>query len=120
MIKKFEKGKTYIFSKERYIEVSGIITESDGEKWYDKIDGVKVEVNSVNTGKCWDYLVLCSWCEEMDKSPKINIQVNKKEIELVIKSLDYLNNNNYFIEESESELAEKLIKELNKKAKENC
>lgn len=119
MIKKFEKGKTYIFSKERFIEVSGIITESDGEKWYDKVDGVKVEVNSANTGKCWDFLVLCSWCEEMDKSPKANIQINKKEVELIIKSLDYLNNNNYFIEESESELAEKLIKELNKKAKEN-
>ena len=42
----------------------------------------------------------------------------KKEIELIIKSLDYLNNNNYFIEESESELAEKLIKKLNKKSKE--
>lgn len=119
MIKKFEKGKTYIFSKERFVEVSGIITESNGEKWYDKIDGVKVEVNSANTGKCWDFLVLCSWCEEMDKSPKANIQINKKEVELIIKSLDYLNNNNYFIEESESELAEKLIKELNKKAKEN-
>ena len=45
-------------------------------------------------------------------------KLNKKEIELIIKSLDYLNNNNYFIEESESELAEKLIKELNKKSKE--
>ena len=114
MIKKFEKGKTYIFSKERYIEVSGIITESDGEKWYDKVDGVKVEVNSANTGKCWDYLVLCSWCEEMDKSPKINIQVNKKEKELLLKSLEYLDNNNYFIKEEESEIIEKLIKKLNK------
>ena len=114
MNKKFEKGKTYIFSKERYVEVSGIITESDGEKWYDKVDGVKVEVNSANTGKCWDYLVLCSWCEEMDKSPKINIQVNKKEKELLLKSLEYLDNNNYFIKEEESEIIEKLIKKLNK------
>lgn len=117
MIKKFEKGKTYIFSKERYIEVSGILL-TDEKEWYDGIDGVEVEIITDNTGKCWDYLVLCSWCEEMDKSPKINIQINKKEIELIIKSLDYLNNNNYFIEESESELAEKLIKELNKKSKE--
>lgn len=119
MIKKFDKEKTYIFSKERFVEVSGIITESSGRKWYDRVDGVKVEVEGANIGKCWDYLVLCSWCEEMDKSPKINIQINKKEVELIIKSLDYLNNNNYFIEESESELAEKLIKELNKKSKEN-
>lgn len=114
MIKKFEKGKSYIFSKERFVEVSGIITESDGEKWYDKVDGVKVEVDSANTGKCWDYLVLCSWCEEMDKSPKINIQVNKKEKELLLKSLEYLDNNNYFIKEEESEIIEKLIKKLNK------
>ena len=114
MIKKFEKGKSYIFSKERYIEVSGIITESDGEKWYDTIDGVEVEVESANTGKCWNYLVLCSWCEEMDKSPKINIQVNKKEKELLLKSLEYLDNNNYFIKEEESEIIEKLIKKLNK------
>lgn len=119
MIKKFDKEKTYMFSKERYIEVSGIINEDNGGEWYDTIDGVEVEVESANTGKCWNYLVLCSWCEEMDKSPKINIQINKKELELIIKSLDYLNNNNYFIEESESELAEKLIKELNKKSKEN-
>ena len=119
MDKKFNKEKTYMFSKERYIEVSGIITESDGEKWYDKVDGVKVEVDSANIGNCWEMLVVPEWCEEVDTEPKVNIQINKKEIELIIKSLDYLNNNNYFIEESESELAEKLIKELNKKAKEN-
>ena len=114
MIKKFEKGKSYIFSKERYIEVSGIITEDNGGEWYDTIDGVEVEVESANTGKCWNYLVLCSWCEEMDKSPKINIQVNKKEKELLLKSLEYLDNNNYFIKEEESEIIEKLIKKLNK------
>ena len=119
MNKKFNKEKTYMLSKERYVEVSGIITESNGEKWYDKIDGVKVEINSANIGKCWEMFVVPEWCEEVDTEPKVNIQINKKEIELIIKSLDYLNNNNYFIEESESELAEKLIKELNKKAKEN-
>lgn len=32
MIKKFDKEKTYIFSKERFVEVSGIITESSGGK----------------------------------------------------------------------------------------
>ena len=118
MIKKFEKEKTYIFSKERCVEVSGIITESNGEKWYDKIDGVKVEVEGANIGKCWEMLVVPEWCEEVDTEPKANIQINKKEMELIIKSLDYLNNNNYFIEEAEFELAEKLIKELNKKSKE--
>ena len=118
MIKKFDKGKTYIFSKERYVEASGMINEDNGRKWYDRIDGVEVEVNSINTGKCWEMLVVPEWCEEVDTEPKANIQINKKEVELIIKSLDYLNNNNYFIEESESELAEKLIKELNKKSKE--
>ena len=118
MVKKFEKGKTYIFSKERYMEISEIITESNGEKWYDSVDGVKVEVNSTNTGKCWDMLVVPEWCEEVDTEPKAILEISQKEIELIIKSLDYLNNNNYFIEESESELAEKLIKELNKKSKE--
>ena len=117
MNKKFNKEKNYIFSKERYIEVSGIITESDGEKCYDKVDGVKVEVDSAKIGNCWEMLVVPEWCEEVDTEPKVNIQINKKEIELIIKSLDYLNNNNYFIEESESELAEKLIKKLNKKSK---
>ena len=119
MNNKFDKGKTYMFSKERCVEVSGIIAESNGEKWYDKIDGVKVEVEGANIGKCWEMLVVPEWCEEMDTEPKVNIQINEKEIELIIKSLDYLNNNNYFIEESESELAEKLIKKLNKKSKEN-
>ena len=118
MVKKFEKEKTYIFSKERFVEVSGIITESSGRKWYDRVDGVKVEVEGANIGKCWEMLVVPEWCEEVDTEPKANIQINKKEMELIIKSLDYLNNNNYFIEEAESELAEKLIKELNKKAKE--
>ena len=118
MIKKFETGRSYIFSKERYIEVSGIITESSNEEWYDRIDGLEVEIISEDTAKCGDFLILSSWCEEIDETPKVNIQINKKEIELIIKSLDYLNNNNYFIEESESELAEKLIKELNKKSKE--
>ena len=115
MIKKFEKEKTYMFSKERCVEVSGIITESSNEEWYDRIDGSEVEIISEDTAKCGDFLILSSWCEEMDNIPKVNIQINKKEVELIIKSLDYLNNNNYFIEESESELAEKLIKELNKK-----
>ena len=119
MIKKFNKEKTYIFSKERYVEVSGIVAESSNEEWYDYIDGSEVEMISANTGKCGDYLIITSWCEEIDKTPKTNVQINKKEIELIIKSLDYLNNNNYFIEESESELAEKLIKKLNKKSKEN-
>ena len=118
MNNKFDKEKTYIFSKERFIEVSGIITESNGEKWYDKVDGVKVEVEGANIGNCWKMLVVPEWCEEVDTEPKADIQINKKELELIIKSLDYLNNNNYFIEESESELAEKLIKELNKKSKE--
>ena len=119
MNKKFDKGKTYMFSKERYIEISGIIAESSNEEWYDRIDGSEVEIISEDTAKCGDFLILSSWCEEIDETPKANIQINKKEIELIIKSLDYLNNNNYFIEESESELAEKLIKKLNKKSKEN-
>ena len=119
MDKKFNKEKTYMFSKERYVEVSGIIAESSNEEWYDRIDGLEVEIISDDTAKCGDFLILFSWCEEVDNTPKANIQINKKEIELIIKSLDYLNNNNYFIEESESELAEKLIKELNKKSKEN-
>ena len=118
MNKKFNKEKTYMFSKERYIEASGIITESSNEEWYDRIDGLEVEIISDDTAKCGDFLILSSWCEEIDETPKVNIQINKKEMELIIKSLDYLNNNNYFIEESESELAEKLIKELNKKSKE--
>lgn len=114
---KFNKEKTYIFSKERYIEMSGIITESIDGEWYDRIDGLEVEMISEDTAKCGDFLILSSWCEEIDKTPKTNIQINKKEIELIIKSLDYLNNNNYFIEESESELAEDLIKNLMKKSK---
>ena len=119
MNKKFEEGKSYIFSKERYIEASGIITKSNDREWYDRIDGLEVEIISDDTAKCEDFLILSSWCEEIDNTPKTNIQINKKEIELIIKSLDYLNNNNYFIEESESELAEKLIEKLNKKSKEN-
>ena len=117
MIKEFDENKSYVFSRERYEEVSGIVTESNEREWYDRIDGVEVEVESVNTGKCWNYLVLCSWCEEMDKSPKINLEVSQKEFDLIIKSLDYLNNNDYFIEEAEFELVENLLKKLCKKSK---
>ena len=118
MNEKFNEEKTYMFSKEKYIETSGIITESSNEEWYDRVDGLEVEIINEDTAKCGDFLILSSWCEEIDNIPKVNIQINKKEVELIIKSLDYLNNNNYFIEESESELAEKLIKKLNKKSKE--
>lgn len=118
MIKKFNKNKSYIFSRERYIETSGILL-TDGKEWYDEIDGVEIEITSENTGKCWDYLVIPGWCEEVDTKPKVKMEVSQKELNLIIKSLDYLNNNNYFMEEVESELVEKLIKKLNKKSKEN-
>ena len=117
MVKKFDKGKTYIFSKERYVEVSEMVTESDGKEWYDRIDGVEVEVTSVNTGKCWDMLVIPEWCVEVDTEPKISLEVSQKEFDLIIKSLDYLNNNDYFIEEAETELAENLLKKLCKESK---
>ena len=116
MVKKFDKEKTYVFSRERYIEVSERVTESDGKEWYDRIDGVEVEVTSVNTGKCWDMLVIPEWCTEVDTEPKINLKISQKEFDLIIKSLDYLNNNDYFIEEAESELAENLLKKLCKKS----
>lgn len=114
---KFNKEKTYIFSKERYIEMSGIITESNDGEWYDRIDGLEVEMICGDTAKCWDMLVIPEWCEEVDTEPKIILEVSQKDLNLIIKSLDYLNNNNYFIGESESELAEKLIKKFNKKSK---
>ena len=117
MIKEFDENKSYVFSRERYAENAKVVAERNGEEWYDRIDGVEVEVTSVNTGKCWDYLVLCSWCEEMDTEPKINLKVSQKEFDLIIKSLDYLNNNDYFIEEAESELAENLLKKLCKESK---
>ena len=114
---KFNKEKTYIFSKERYIEMSGIITESNDGEWYDRVDGVEVEVNSANTGKCWEMLVVPEWCEEVDTEPKVTLEISQKDLSLIIKSLDYLNNNEYFMEESESELAEKLLEKLCKKSK---
>ena len=81
MVKKFEKEKTYIFSKERCVEVSGIITESNGEKWYDRVDGVKVEVSSANTGKCWEMLVVPEWGEEVDTEPRAMLEISHTEIE---------------------------------------
>ena len=116
MNKEFDENKSYVFSRERYVESAKVVS-SDTREWYDTIDGVEVEVESANTGKCWNYLVLCSWCEEMDKSPKINLEVSQKEFDLIIKSLDYLNNNDYFMEEVESELAESLLKKLCYKSK---
>ena len=58
MNKKFNKEKTYMFSKERYVEVSGIITESSNEEWYDRIDGLAVEIISEDTATCGDFLIL--------------------------------------------------------------
>ena len=118
MIKEFDENKSYVFSRERYAESAKVVAESNGREWYDRVNGVKVEVNSINTGKCWDMLVVPEWCEEANTEPKVTLKVSQKDLSLIIKSLDYLNNNNYFIEESESELVEKLIKELNKKSKE--
>lgn len=112
MIKKFDKNKSYIFSRERYIETSGILS-IDEKEWYDRIDGVEVEVVNEDTGKCWDYLVLCSWCEEMDKSPKINLQVNEKEKDMIIQALDFLNNNCLLeYTQEEYELLENLLRKF--------
>lgn len=118
MNKKFDKEKTYMFSREKYMEISEVVDESNRKEWYDRVDGIEVEISSANSGKCWDMLVIPEWCEEVDTEPKIKLEISQKDLNLIIKSLDYLNNNNYFIEESESELAEKLIKKLNKKSKE--
>ena len=113
MIKEFNENKSYVFSKERYVEVSGIITESNGKEWYDGIDGVEVEVNSANSGKCWGMLVTPEWCTE-NYNPVVEIKINQKEKNILIKALGYLDNNNYFIEEEESRLVEKLLKKINK------
>ena len=78
MIKEFNENKSYIFSKERYVEVSGIITESNGKEWYDGIDGAEVEVNSANSGKCWGMLVTPEWCTE-NYNPVVEIKINQKE-----------------------------------------
>ena len=70
MIEKFDKEKTYMFSKERYIEASGIIAESNDGEWYDRVDGLEVEIISDDTAKCGDFLILSSWCEEIDNTQK--------------------------------------------------
>lgn len=113
MIKEFDENKSYVFSRERYEEVSGIVTESNEREWYDRIDGVEVEVESVNTGKCWGMVVLPAWCEE-NYNPVVEIKINQKEKNILIKALEYLDDNNYFIEEEESRTVEKLLKKINK------
>ena len=110
MIKKFDKNKSYIFSRERYIETSGIIL-TDEKEWYDGINEVEIEVTSENTGKCWDYLVVPEWCEE-NPNPKVKMELNRKEKDILIKALEYLDNNNYFIEEEDTKTITKLLKKL--------
>ena len=111
MIKEFDENKTYVFSKERYVENAKVVTESNEREWYDRIDGVEVEIESANTGKCWDMVVIPDWCEE-NYNPVVEIKINQKEKNILIKALEYLDNNNYFIEE-ESRLVEKLLKKIN-------
>ena len=112
MIKEFDKNKSYVFSKERYVESAKVVLSS-GRDWYDRIDGVEVEVESANTGKCWDMVVIPEWCTE-NYNPVVEIKINQKEKNILIKALEYLDNNNYFIEEEESRLVEKLLKKINK------
>ena len=113
MIKEFDENKSYVFSRERYVESAKVIAESNGEEWYDRIDGIEVEVESANTGKCWGMVVIPNWCTE-NYNPVIEIKINQKEKNILIRALEYLDNNNYFIEEEESRMVEKLLKKINK------
>ena len=112
MIKEFDENKSYVFSRERYVESAKVVL-SDTKEWYDRIDGIEVEVESVNTGKCWGYLVIPEWCSE-NYNPVIEVKINQKEKNILIKALEYLDNNNYFIEEEEIRLVDKLLKKINK------
>ena len=112
MIKEFDENKSYVFSRERYEENAKVVLSS-GREWYDRIDGVEVEVESANTGKCWDMVVIPDWCIE-NYNPVVEIRINQKEKNILIKALEYLDNNNYFIEEEESRMVEKLLKKIDK------
>ena len=110
MIKEFDGNKSYIFSRERYVESAKVVSTNTRD-WYDRIDGVEVKVESANTGKCWDMVVIPEWCTE-NYNPVVEIKINQKEKNILIKALEYLDNNNYFIEEEESRLVEKLLKKI--------
>lgn len=112
MIKEFDKNKSYVFSRERYIESAKVVLSS-GRDWYDRIDGVEVEVESAFTGRCDEMAVLPEWCSE-NYNPMVEIKINQKEKNILIKALEYLDNNNYFIEEEESRSVERLLKKINK------
>ena len=112
MIKEFDENKSYVFSRERYAENVKVVLSS-GRDWYDRIDGVEVEVESAFIGCCNGMVVLPEWCDEK-YNPVIEIKINQKEKNILIKALEYLDNNNYFIEEEESRVVEKLLKKINK------
>ena len=112
MIKEFDENKSYVFSRERYAENVKVVLSS-GRDWYDRIDGVEVEVESAFIGCCNGMVVLPEWCDEK-YNPVIEIKINQKEKNILIKALEYLDNNNYFIEEEESRTVEKLLKKINK------
>ena len=112
MIKEFDENKSYVFSRERYEENAKVVLSS-GRDWYDRIDGIEVEVESAFIGHCNEMVVLPEWCCE-NYNPVIEIKINQKEKNILIKALEYLDNNNYFIEEEESRLVEKLLKKINK------
>ena len=112
MIKEFDENKSYVFSRERYVESAKVVS-SDTRDWFDRIDGVEVEVESAFTGHCNEMVVLPEWCVE-NYNPIVEVKINQKEKNILIKALEYLDNNNYFIEEEESRLVEKLLKKINK------
>ena len=66
LLKKFEDGKRYKFTKERYLETrKPTITPL----WVDEIDQIEVLVQHEECGHIESYIIHPEWCEEIDIEP---------------------------------------------------
>ena len=69
---KFEDGKTYVFSREKFFkskEGNKEYYESDPvvKSWIDKCDGQRVTILSIFLGEVNGYYIIPNWCKKIRK-----------------------------------------------------
>lgn len=68
---KFENGKSYVFSKELYINDNDLDMNNKAckfavETWVEECDGKPVQFANDFIGYCYDYFIISDWCKEAE------------------------------------------------------
>lgn len=73
MVKRFENGKKYKFTKDAYIKTMVEIgyefeyDPQDENAWWNICDGVQLtEISDDETGRICNFVIVSRWCEEVE------------------------------------------------------